>query len=376
MKARSTGVALLAATVLLVTACSDDGGGGGGGGGDQAFSIAASLEQIPAQATAESGFTQVFVGDLDAATEAAGLDRPDGEDVEEITRWLQALTNGPTPDGPAPVFVPIAEALSSRGPIQVDEFEDLLGWSVVDVRTFVEAPNPPQRISVFTGSFDRKTIEAASAVEPLDGSDDFLSAGEGDDLATNLEERVPWDQLGRPLRMAVEGDRLVASLTTPLLEAWADDDETLADDPGFAAVAEALDGAGAVSAALFQGDFGDSGLNVTADVLERVEESMAATPFDTVGIGWSVDDGEAVVTVAYHFADDADASTGVEEIEAVFEEGASLRSGQPLSQLIELTSIEADGPVVVARLTPAAERPPSIAVEMVMSRDLPFVHRP
>jgi hypothetical protein len=70
----------------------------------------------------------------------------------------------------------------------------------------------------------------------------------------------------------------------------------------------------------------------------------------------------------------ADAAANDDAVRAVFEEGRSVFSGQPLRELVELDDVVVDGPTIVATFR-MLERSPRMIWQMVIGRDLPATHR-
>jgi len=353
-----------------IGACSGCGGGDFGGlaSGD-GYSVAAGLAELPAAIAEEADSLLITTADVIAANAAAGLDRPTDAADPELLQWAARLA-GVGGEDAAPVFVPFAEVFGVPRLAADAGFAEEVGWSLVDAEAFVEVSAPPARFSVIAGEFDE--FEFPGALDEV--ADDVVSTGEGDDYETDLERAGTADELGRPLRMANTSDRLAASLSTPYVEDWiAGDAESLADDESLAGVAAALDDANVVAAVLA------NGLSTLADdeqlppeVKEEIAAGLPPEPFDAVGIGWAVDDGDAVITITYHFASESAAEASVDAVEVVFDGGISLRTRTPIAELLELQSVDTDGSIVVATVTPGPEGRPSIPFQMLMERDVPF----
>lgn len=371
----------LTVTALTVTACG--GGGEDGLASGDGYSVLGALAELP---PAEDDSFVVQTADLTAATELAGLERPEEPDAAAVAGWMNPLTGlaiSVEEDEWAPLFAPPPVVTFSQGPQQVEEFDELAGWSLVDVDSYVEYSTQPNAFTVLSGEFDEATLkhlpEAAEGVRTV---------GEGEDLRIDPTAGSAVSTIGQPVRMAAEDGRLAVSGHTPLVERWlGDPEETLADHEGLAALAEALDEADVVSAMLSVG--GASSLREghpltesrapdAETVLDQLEARLDYLPdqaFDAVGVGWTARDGEPVIVVAYHFGDEAAAEASVEPLEAVFTEGESLQTGRPLAELFEVEQIAADGPVVVATLHAADPRTPHQIPSMIMSRDVPFLHQ-
>lgn len=356
MRLAPTATALTILTALAAAGCTgeDDSETDSRPGDD--YSVAALLAEVPAAAGDDT--LMVRTADLVAAGELAGVERPDTLDADAVLAWLGPLMGASVDDSPSPtvVHVPLADTFRPNYLREVEEYDAELGWSVLDVDVFVEQAAAPNTFLMAAGDLDEESL----ADNLTEVGDDIVSAGDGEDMSTDLEGRTVARPLGQPLRMALEGDRLAASPHTPYIEDWlAGPEESLADDEGLLAVAEALDAVDVVSAVLTPGGSGGSGLS---------------EPFDAVGIGWGVEDGAALVSVAYHFASEESAASAADELAELFAEGTSLSTGAPLSDLVTFQDAGVDGPVTTVSLTMAADTPPGVVEQMLHRRDAPFVH--
>lgn len=352
-------IAMLFALTLVAAACSDDDSGGGLASGD-GFSIEAALAQIPLDE--ERGLT-ISVGDLGRANELAGLERPDADDEEALRDWSMLLTAGAL-DEQDTVFVPLAELLmSTSGPHA--EVADELGWNLGDVETFVEVLRPPYRTLVVSGeSLSGDVFDDGDLVEL---EEDILTAGEGDDLYVDIEARTTARPLGAPLRLAADGERIIVSSTTEVVRSWLDGELTsFADSEPHREVAAALDDADAYAAMFFNMDESDTSRPPLPDDLPRLTAS-----FDVLALGWSVVDGEAVITAVHHFGDEETAEEQVENIEAILRDG-TLFTGQPYADVLTLDDAVADGPLAITTLRMTDASHLRMPFDMVMQRDVLF----
>lgn len=381
-------VGMTAAAGLVVSACGGDDGGGRLVADD--YTVLGALAELPA--SLDSDEAQIMTADLIAASEAAGLERPaDADDVDAVIDWIVPLTGGRLDEEVGQIaFVPMADVFGLRYGPDPGPFHDELGWSLVDAEAYVEYANPPERFSVISGEFDDETL--SDGLIELDGG--IMTNKEGEDGEQDLgdiDDAVrSIDMFGRPVRLAQDGERIVSSLQTPPVEEWVDGlDETLAHDDDLAAVAKALDDAdvfsallagqgssGFASSALLE-DMASSGETDFDELRAQLEDETKGLPpaaFGPIGIGWGADDDGAVITIAYQHASEDDAAANAEAFDALFTDGTSIVSQQPLSALYELVGVETDGTVAVVTLRPGPDGHPSAAMQALMRRDVPFVY--
>lgn len=360
---RGTVASGLALVVASTTACGaiERVRGEGDSSGD--FSISSTLDQVPATDLEE--YT-VRVADVDAATEAAGLERPDDPaDMDATAQWLAPLTGMPAQDGyvPVPLHLPELTVNSTR---DLAAFDDLAGWSLVDVASYADIPETPGPFTYIAGDVDDDTLAHLPEV-----GDGVRTVGEGEDGNTDLSGSNAVQSTGAPVRMAQRDGQLAVSSSTDAVKDWlTGPSEPLTSDPTVSSLAGALDEAGAISALMSVGhDFSANVLFVPVDAYGPLPQSE----FDAVALGWSADDGEPVVTIAYHFADEAAANDSVESLRRVFEEGTDSR-GTRLSDSLALEEITAQGPVVTATLSTKKDRAHVDLISQLRKREAPFVH--
>lgn len=352
----AAGVLALGLVLAGGTACgSDDDGDDSDMAGaaqpfDEEFSVLGALGELPVTEI-DLDKAVVSVADLDAASEAGGVERPSDGSREALLPWLGPLTGME----PNPVFVPIAEGFNHSAAAP-SEFAEIAGWSLNDVAHFAEISAAPHRFTVATGLDD--DVLADSLVDSGDG---VRSSTEGEDFEVAPADASAVDRLGRAIRFLQRGNAVGFGTSTPLVNAWGSEGETLADHDPYGRVAAALDDQDVVSAVLvrateggFQGAVGQS---LSAEQLAALEEKMGehipADPFDVVGIGWDAD-GE--VHVAYHFADADAAQAGVDVLEKAWREGSSMVTLQPFAELVTVEDADVEGSVAVITVIPVDER--------------------
>jgi hypothetical protein len=348
----SLGALVVGAALAALAACSGDDGGGADDSSSGDFSVVNALADLPSSAL-EDDYV-LTAADLDRATELAGATRPapSSNDEDEIFDWAIAMDGTRRPDDgewPA-VAVLLPEATNPRQLANIEEFRDELGWTLLDVGSFAEVYAPPARFTVLHGDFDPDQIDAA-----IDSNDDDVwSIGE-EDFAVDVSDISAARPLGESLRLAEHDGALAVSKSTPPIEDWVEGDDRLDEDDELVAVAEALDEHDVYAAMILDGDdlltdpISIAGRNATPEQIEELEErlgGMLLAPFEVLGAGLTVVDGEAVGVLAYEHATAAMAEDNAEVLEALFGEGTSVRTTQPLSELFHDVAVEADGTTV------------------------------
>lgn len=365
----------LAVTALAVTACSSGGASDGLGAGED-YSVQGALAELP---PGPSGEFLVQTADLTAATELAGLERPTELDAGATAGWIGPLTGAPLPGGTewAPVFAPVLQSVDVTMTSLIEEFDEQAGWSLIDVDSFAELSAAPRTFAVISGDFEETALEHLPEV-----ADGVRTVGEGEDRAANMSEPSALNRIGQPVRMAqVDGKIAVSPDTDPVQDWLGETEESLADHPGLSALAEALDEQDVVSAMLSTGGDYSAIASVAANLPEQSREAMlermSALPeqqFSAVAAGWTVEDDEPLMVLAYYFGGEETAESAVESVETMLTEGVTT-GGRPVSDFFEGAEVTADGPVVTATLRPANAQAPHQLPRMLMLRDVPFLHQ-
>jgi hypothetical protein len=352
--------------------CSDDGGGDRLASGDD-FSVEAALAELPVPPDTDDQPIAATVLDLDAASDAAGLERPAaGTDGDALQEWYAALSFPGDDEDIPPIPVPPFDAFG-LGRAPADTVADEIGLDLGAVDALAQVAAPPFVFGVAQGAVAADDLAGADLAE----RDGVFSLGSGEDLEPSPDDASAARPTGAPLRLAVEDDRLASSATTDALEGWRDGEgDRLGDDDAWSEVAAALDGDDAVGAVLMEASYDrPAGARETAEQVEATEELVPiGEPFTVVGLGFAVEDGEPAVTVAYAFADDDAAETAVDQVERAFAESVSLIDRAPISDRVDVREVEADGRVVIARLR-LVDTQPTRLITMLNTRDTPFFHR-
>lgn len=329
----------------------------------------------------------LITGDVATAAALDGLELPDPatatvEDLAPVWMRINGVRGG-EPGGepdwlPTPILAPSIVVNFASHPL--DETRAAVGWTIADITAVAEIPTPPYQFTLVAGDFDDSTLPA-TLPEVADG---VVTLGEGDDMAVTVGEPNVLDQLGRPQRLAQRDGVIAFSPRTDAVAGWAASTtpEVVTDHAGVAAVARALDDRDAVSAVISSMGLGLQsmlGPNVTqeqiAQMMVELAETSISTPIDVVAIGWSVDDdGESVITIAYHVLGGGTASgTTAQQVQRMFTDGVSIVDGNPLTDRLSLQAVEVDDSgVVVASLSLVGDTPPTIVHNMLIRSDLPF----
>ncbi len=320
------------------------------------------LGEIPGSLRPPVGELLLVAGDLEAASALVGAQRPSSGDLDELFAWLGPLQGVVVDDAVAAALLP--EAVVPRNLQRNDEIAAELGWSVVDVRSFIELQRPPELFAVLDVDVTVDELTAAAGA-PVEGIWRLGGETDGDQDLRNATAARP---LGDTLRFAMADHGLLAvSKATPPVEEWlARPDRTLADDAPIAGVATVLDQAGVYSAMIV-----DAQRHVTTG---GTDPPLLLPAFDLLGVGVSVVEDAAVGTFVYHYPSDDDADAAVAPTRRLFDEGLSVRGGRPLTTLVEVVDVIASGEHVIVTVTfPPGARPAGLWM-MVQARDLPTVH--
>ena len=297
-----------------------------GRGGD--YSVYDALGELPSSVGEENG--PVFTGDLTRAGELAGLEPPNDPDDEAAGDWVLGLNGRSVGDDPAEVFVPMPTTLT--GGSQTEK-EEQVGWSVVDVESFVATND----FLVASGEFDDDTL--SEHLVEVDG--EIVTDVEGEDHEEHPDQPTAFDYDGAPTRFAHDDGRIAASSEADAVRGWLDDEESLADDDAYADVARALDDGDAYAAMLLP--------------MSGSEES-----YDLVGIGWSEDDDAPLVSTAFHFESGDAARDSVDELRERFDL-------DPVGDHLEVEDADTKGSSVVV-----TTRPEEGAIDVLMRAVVTF----
>ncbi len=325
-------------------------------GSEDDFSISDALEELPYAET--DGLVTVEVADLDRATELADMESPEPGDSDAAGEWLRGF------DGP--VFVPFSSLLGVQY-LVTGQGREQVGFDVTEVSAFAGVSDPERRFVVEElrdgaglkdGLPERDGVRQTAEGEI--GEFDAGSADSGDGpyvFVTALEEK---------------NGRVAFANQAGLVRDWKDDDgERLSDHDALGAVAEALDDAESYAATLVAGDL-TFAPSVAADPdVSRALECPISAEFDAVGVGQAFDGDSPRIFVSYHFTGESDDLE--KQVKAAWSDAEVAQLSRPVSDLVDLKSVESDGDVVTAELAPVDDRA-DVVYRMLVARDVPLAH--
>ncbi len=364
-------LALLAASIA---ACS---GSGGDSSADDAFGELADL--VPASAV--SGDAMLQYVDMDLVWNRLGI----GDDPEERLDNLGRIADAATYAIPPQLFAERAALL--------DEARAEVGFDITAIRQEIAVDRPPDRLRVARVAVDAGTVESALESDPL-WSDELetvdADAGSYFDWSGGEEGRpdpsriTPMRPLGIGGQLAVEPDGDDAIVTRTEEEATmeaalataAGDEPSIAEEGPLVAAFDAV-GDGQVVQAFglpgpLQFDVTQVIANEELEVVERIEELMDALPkiepYEAILLVELVDGDTYRTELLVAHGDEEAAAANVEPIERHLAEGISMRTQQPLSELLPVTGVEQDG--VVVRITLEGNRAFNAPLQALLAGDV------
>lgn len=368
---------LLIAASALAAACGDDGGdrdtGAAATDGSGETWITDLLALVPDDG---ANGAQVIANDYVLARAGSGVELPDdAASDDEIANYRIEMTAEVPGPGTAP---PMAAGLQGLG-----DSTDEVGFTFEDIDRDIAAGVTPDTIEFLQGAFDPGEVEQAVTSDQT-WSDALERAEAGgteyyswlDDGEIDVERRSTLRPVGGSLRLAVTEDGAVVSRSTAEMEAVLEGSgPTLADRTEHLAVAKALQDEGAHS--VFLTDTSRSGFAAgTADLLESDDPAALADEllsggvgFDrpaVLGTGGGYRDGAPVFVEVLAYGDDKTAQANADRLATLVDEGESLVSQTPWSELLTVESVEVRDGLVVAVFT--TERP-TVWLDVVLQSD-------
>lgn len=354
---RRAAAAVTAALVAPLAACS---GWDSDGVNTPTEADAGLITSLLAELPDDPQWQRVSAADLSGAVEAAGLEMTEGDQ-----QWLGVVVAGlpledvretaPEERTGAPALVALPQLLHIG--FQRGTGEETIGWSMLAIEQVAFQAGGQtgiEEFAVVSGTFPEDALSGTLT----DSGDGVWTLGEGEDMEMNPggDSRV-LDQIGRPVRMAQDGDQIALGVRTDAVRDWAaeGDGSSAAERPELAEPAAALDEAGALSAYFIRPQPFDpvgralgprSSPEEIAQFHATWQEQLVAEPFSTIALGF---DAEGTATIAYRF-DTADAaSSAAPTIEALF--AGTTFDHRDLSDFVTVESVQAQDNLVLVTAT-------------------------
>ena len=372
---------LVLATVLLVGAFGVSGCGGGTG-------ISPFLDMLKLIPDTPETRNVVYISDYARIRDIYDVPLPStNSDDEAIFNYIVALLWDATIDMPRAAG---ESFISGIGPRQYAEVSPIrrqnIGFGPQDVDVNISAGYPPLTFEAIKGDFDLDAIEDA-----LSQYDESVSPDTDSYHGVTLyiwsyqvnetfqyERFAPpvFDYLGRGTTLAVQED-YIFNIDTPelvktMIDASQGREDSLADNPDFSLMAEALSEMGAYSCFLtdqvmcvddeslielmaFQ-MAGSSDMS-TAELVEQIDEDVVAAAggellsvFRTFATGIGEDDKGPFMAIVFIYDSPEQASSDVDVFRQYVESGVSLWSGNPWADRVDSLEVWADGRGLQAKI--------------------------
>jgi len=336
------------------------------------------------------------------------LEQFDALDREPRAYWLYIMSRQTTP----PDY--LANYLFT------DDQRSFYGFDLFNLDRYLVAGPPPEKITVAGFGFDAKQIagaltESGYQGEKLEPAGTLYSIREDYEIDPDSPNKT--GQMGNLNRIAVlDGEMVIGKATAPViasLAAYNDQISSLADDPGYIALAQALDNSALANTGQLMGVIVEDDLEVSVDDYARslagktgtnqqVEEKLAElrqTPrlpaYLLVAFVTHHTEGASYLILAVVFPKDTDAQAAADLLADRLRNYVSASYKRPLSEvwaergarLEKATAVEAGGlPValVLVRAEDPSPTPPEQEqvnayvvpwFDMVLRRDLGFLWR-
>ncbi|MDN5744180.1 MAG: hypothetical protein L0H31_03545, partial [Nocardioidaceae bacterium] len=265
--------------------------------------------------------------------------------------------------------------------IDLNSVDSLVAQSSFAQSSFAQS-SPPRDLLVLSGD----GLGAETLSDGLIEQGDVLTDVEGEDLAVNLDgSAATLSPVGRPTRIRAVDGAVALGATTESVTSGRTDDDTLAARAPLVAVAASLDDSAVFSAVVAEVRGGgliesQAAQNLSPEqakeVLSDLDQLLPQGPYDAVGLGWSLEDGQARIHVAYHFVDGNDAaSAGAKVLAKAWAESPSLPSGRPLADFVTVLDSASDGDVATITLSRVDQGPLGVVLTMLSQREPVFVSR-
>lgn len=304
------------------------------------------------------------------------LPSPDADD-EAITEYIIALvgdiaTMASDPSAGRRLVSP--SFVSGMGPSLIYGFVSPIrrrniGFGPQDVDQDIQAGPPPMTFEAIKGRYDTSAIKQAvnryesemPRFEQYEGITVIDWGYGGNEIM--LEKRLmppAFDNLGRCRPLGVEDRYIFRAFDTDSIEAMIDASHgqltSLADNPDFSLMAEALSEMGAYSVFLTNQGQSFSLLKAMLEAEEKaaawikaLETEPVLGPYRTLATGVGKDEEGALMTIVLVYESPEEASADVVVFKQRIDEGTSI-SGKPWRDLIDSSEVWADGRSLRAKL--------------------------
>jgi hypothetical protein len=335
------------------------------------------------EASAESG-VHWYYADLAGQLDSLGIAHDADASGMDDANWL-------------PAFTPLAVGSSAFQFARVEEFIDAIGFQPLGIDQTLLVGAPPEQLTLFRATFDASRLESAwegagyTRESAADGQSFWTIDTEGEFDIDHPVQRVVFSAFNN---LALAGpDLLLCAPTRALLEealAAADGGAAAAiAEPYFQAALATLP-ATTVSAVSFSpagigfsvgttedmaGEYSDLIVQSDAEVgpLPRYSGLVTALGAGAMASEDGGDAGGAMIRMVT--SSPADAEQVLAAVEYRWTEGASIRTGQPYTDLMEITNLAVEGNV--AAIDFRQVRSPAVWRDMFIARDtLPFFPSP
>lgn len=302
--------------------------------------LAGMLGRLPAVEGADG---YVVVNLHAVAREAGGLSLPDPADTGAVNDYRRRLNAEADPG----LFVAPTQVTGTRART-MSQWEDELGFHLLDVDADGVAGLPPEQVEVVEGSIDPAAVEDAVRADPVwsdlleeveHGGSTYWSWGEAG--GADVSRITPAREVGESRRLAAEDGAVAWTRTDTAMEAtldaWHGDGPSLAEDEDLAELAAALDGEGCHSAFLSTDETAYAGAG----------DGPALPRYDAFATGVARDEDGTALVVAFRYTDTDGAQAGAAALGRVVGGGRSAVEDADWSDLLADAEVRADGRVVV-----------------------------
>jgi hypothetical protein len=354
MKARAA-----IAAILLCAGCSSSGGGKAHAdltATPKDATIASMLALLPNNAATRGAPTTVNLY-WKAARAGHIAVPPAGASGQALGSYLTSLTQQPL----GMVGTTLTTQLVQYG----RQAQQLSGFDAANIAADIEAPAAPKEYLAARGSFDLKAVDAAVHKDPkwksvlktpkYHGTTVYSWAA---DYVVNMPNANTglFTTIGGSRRFAFpNSSTFLYARADPEIHDMLNSGNSLADVPGFADLAKALDKKGVYSAELLKAQSIDDYLTSFKNLSPQVHNLLAKhalAPYQQAAIGVAAPNGKQQVVLALSNANHDAAQKNVGRLRDALSAGQDVQADQPWSALFHITSINASGATTIAVLQP------------------------